>query len=93
MGPGGFVKAFSTPQYKVPPDTARSWASGRKAPSDAWVKRLVPLLGLDTGRTCALDGCGHALDGRRTYCACCPTHAEAGRKRRQRAARREETIP
>ncbi len=92
MGPTAFVAAYSTPRVRVPISTARSWASGRKAPSDAWVRRLVPLLGIDVGRRCALAGCDHPVTrANAAYCTCADhaSHRMTAKKRRQRAARRK----
>ncbi len=92
MGPAASAAAICAPRARVPISTVRSWASGRKAPSDAWVKRLIPLLGLDDGRRCALDGCEHPIArANAVYCACSnhPPHRWAAQKRRQRARRRD----
>ena len=90
IGPAAFATAFSTPRFTLSPETVRDWHRGRRSPSDAWVKRLLPSLGLDDGRRCGLDGCDHPVArANAIYCSCCPTHAEAGRKRRQREEHRE----
>ena len=80
MGPAAFANA-----YGVPLATAKRWSNGTWRPDAQWLSELVPLLGTEERRTCALDGCERPVDGRRTYCT--PSHAERGRKRRQRAAR------
>ncbi|MDA8314734.1 MAG: hypothetical protein M0010_06105 [Actinomycetota bacterium] len=92
MGAVAFSEAFSTARCRLPVDTVRSWAKGSKAPSDAWVRRLVPSLGLDAARHCGLDGCDHPVtraNGRFCTCTDHPPHRWAGQKRRQRAARRK----
>lgn len=93
MGPTAFAEAFSTRGHLLSGATARSWSCGRKVPSDAWVRRLVPLLGLDAERRCALEGCSHPVTrANGTYCSC-PSHRPhrwVAQKRGQRAARREE---
>lgn len=64
------------------PSTTRRILAALRRSGGAWI---VP-----TERCCALDGCDHPVDGRRRYCACCPQHAERGRKRVQRSTRSPE---
>ena len=84
MGPVAFAEAFG-----VPLATAKRWSNGTWLPDARWTAELVPLLGGEDRRTCALDGCSRPIDGRRTYC--CTGHAERGRKRHQRDARSNPT--
>lgn len=79
MGPAAFADA-----YGVGLDSAKSWCIGRKVPSAAWVRRLLPVIGGDRSGQCAC-GCGTGLGaGRRQYADA--AHRERAKKRRQRAA-------
>ncbi len=84
MGPTAFSQAFGVPIY-----TAEGWSAGARRPSAASVRELLPRLRLAVPGTCALDGCEHPVEGRRTYCSCSdhPPHRWAAQKRRQRAAK------
>lgn len=85
MGPAAFANAFG-----VPLDTATRWSNGQRLPSARWVRELLPLLGQDRARQCALDRCEHPVSSRHaTYCTCPdhPPHRWAAQKRRQRAGR------
>ena len=77
---------------KITPRVARQIARD-ELPRRSTVERILRELRrngaawtVPSERVCALDGCDHTVAGRYLYCACCPAHAEAGRKRRQRAA-------
>lgn len=78
------------------PRVARGVALG-ELPRPAATRRVLAALRrsgaawiVPTERVCALDGCEHPVEGRRRYCACCPSHAERGRKRAQRSNRSPE---